>query len=407
MTTVTGRPTHHRGWLARRHSTRVDEQLAAELADLWRQVAEGAGIGRSGASDAGIPFVAVPRVEHVDLGAPDAALTVRLMPGQLVTDIARVSRRLAAGMGYPAVRVQPLTGGRARIVLLSSDPLADTIGAVRPVESALSPLVLGRGEDGRSVTLELATAAHIVIQGATGSGKSVGLYSLLGQLATAPDVRVTGVDPTGLLLGPWARRMLPMGNIPGPVCGTADPGRYVLALDRLVAEMDRRIADLPAGADEVVLGDGCPVLLVVLEEHPGALRILDGHDAKLGKLYRALVGRLLAEGRKAGLRCVLVAQRADAAIVGAYERGQASHRISFRVDSLDAVRMLHPDGTADVVAEHATAPAGVALLTAPGVPLTRLRAPWLPYRDYCDQVAGVDLRSTLSRDQHRALGVVA
>lgn len=387
---MAGRVTPHTlGWLARRHTRRVDEQLAGELADQWRQVAEGAGIGRSGASDAGIPFTAVPRVEHVDLGAPDAALTVRLMPGQLVTDISRVSRRLAAGMGYPAVRVVGMSNGRVRIVLLSSDPLAAIVGAVPAAESALSPLVVGVGEDGRPVTLELGPAAHMVVQGTTGSGKSVGLYSLLGQVVRAPDVRVTGVDPTGLLLGPWAgRRVLPIGNIPGPVCGTADPGRYVLVLDQLVREMDRRIANLPAGADQVELGPDCPVLLVVLEEHPATLRILDGHDPKLGKLYRALVGRLLAEGRKAGVRVVLVTQRADAAIVGAYERGQASHRISFRVDSLDAVRMLHPDGTADVVAEHATAPAGVALLTAPGVPLTRLRAPWVTYAAYCAAVTG-------------------
>lgn len=53
---------------------------------------------------------------------------------------------------------------------------------------------------------------------------------------------------------------------------------------------------------------------------------------------------MLAEGRKAGILCVLIAQRADASILGAYESGQASHRISFRAMAL-AIRR-RPTSTA-------------------------------------------------------------
>jgi S-DNA-T family DNA segregation ATPase FtsK/SpoIIIE len=256
---------------------------------------------------------------------------------------------------------------------------------VAPLVSALDPITLGMGEDGRAVTLELGSAAHLIVQGTTGGGKSIALYSLLGQLVDAPDVRVTGCDPTGLLLRPWSGRW---ADIPAPALGTADPARYVLMLDQVVREMDRRIAAMPAGRDSVALSTDMPVLLVVLEEYPGLLRLVDGTDAKLGKQLRALVGRLLAEGRKAGVRVVIVSQRADASILGGFERGQASHRLSFRVDSGDAVRMLHPDALPDVIAAHAAAPAGVALLTAPGLPLTRLRAPWRTYADYCAAVGG-------------------
>jgi S-DNA-T family DNA segregation ATPase FtsK/SpoIIIE len=191
-----------------------------------------------------------------------------------------------------------------------------------------------------------------------------------------------------LLLAPWARRW---HDVPAPVLGTLDPSRYMFALDQVVQEMDRRIAAMPRGRDSVQLGPACPILLTILEEFPGVLRLVDGVDARLGKSVRALVGRLLAEGRKAGIRVVLITQRADAAIVGAYERGQASHRISFRVDSADGLRMLHPDLPVDAAAEHSTAPAGVALLTAPGVPLTRLRFPYRPYSDYVATVLGEPL----------------
>jgi S-DNA-T family DNA segregation ATPase FtsK/SpoIIIE len=106
-----------------------------------------------------------------------------------------------------------------------------------------------------------------------------------------------------------------------------------------------------------------------------------------GRAARAAVSRLLAESHKAGMRVVLVAQRADAAVIGGAERANLGGRLSFRVDNPDAVRMLHPAADAAVIAEHLDAPAGVALLSLPGVPLARVRGPYIG--DYRAFVAGV------------------
>ncbi|HEY2205123.1 MAG TPA: FtsK/SpoIIIE domain-containing protein [Pseudonocardia sp.] len=273
--------------------------------------------------------------------------------------------------------------GLARIELLTDDPLVVVLPPVAAVRSALSPITLGVTEDGHPLTLDLLSSAHLIVQGATGSGKSVGCYSLLGQLAAAPDVRVTGSDVSGLLLAPWVIHPRHAGH---QVLGTGNPLAHVELFERLVAEMDKTIARIPAGRDSVVLGPDQPITLIVVEEYPGLLRLLDSADPKLGKRARMAVARLLAEGRKAGYRVLLIVQRADAAIVGAYERGQASHRVSFRVDTLDALRMLHPDATGEVAERHATALSGIALATAPGLPLTRLRAPHVDYAGYCAAV---------------------
>lgn len=364
--------------------------VAGDFSRLWRTIVEGIGPGPCQVVDTVTgPTVRVPKIVKIEYGPP-MSFTVEMLPGQLVEDFTAVADRIAPHLGAVCVRVVPVGLTHVKLVLLASDPLAEVMPAVKPVESALDPIILGRDETGTPVTLELGAAAHLASQGATGSGKSVGTYSLLGQLRDAPDVRVTGVDPTGLLLGPWRGRWT---DVPAPVCGTKNPDRYVITLDRVVQEMDRRIGAMPPGRDSVQLGSECPVLLVVLEEHPGALRVLDGADAKLGKSYRALVGRLLAEGRKAGIRVLLITQRADAAIVGAYERSQASHRISYRVDSADGLRMLHPDVSPDTAAEHASAPAGVALVTIPGQPLTRMRSPYVSYAEYCSGLGGPGSRA--------------
>lgn len=366
-------------WHHHRSDRRTATELRAEIATAFREACVGAGV--SLAVDAPIAGTShrTPEVTHVDLGPP-VRLTVRMLPGQLPEQLARAGRRIAPHLGGLALRVTDRGHGWALVDLLVVDPLAAAVPRARPVASALHPLELGHGEDARPVLVDLAATTHLIAQGATGAGKSVAMYGLLGQLADARDVRVTGCDPTGLLLAPWARRW---SDVPAPALGTADPAAHVTVLGRLVDEMDRRIATIAPGRDAVELGtSGCPLLLVVLEEWPGALRLLDAVDPKLGKRARALVARLLGEGRKAGVRVLLLAQRADATIVGGYERGQASHRLTFRVDGADAVKMLHPDVAPELVAEHATAAAGVALLSAPGVPLLRLRVPHTTYAEY-------------------------
>jgi len=384
---------------AARRAERDDWLFLSDLAAQWRWVAEGTTLARTAPCVAGGVVMSVPEVVAVDLGPP-LTLTVRLLAGQLAADVAEQGRRLADGLGVATVRVQPARHGYAAVTLHLSDPLGDTSspGLVElrekdfyfsdssgtTVPELSTPLYLGRGEDGRRVDVDLATAAHVIVQGATRSGKTVGLYGVLGQLAHLPHVEVTGCDPTGLLLTPWVAR----GGPAVPTTGTADPAKNVAVLEAFFARMDSRFGAIAPGRDVVDVGSGCPLLVAVLEEWPGLLRVLDGVDRKLGARARAAVSRLLSEGAKAGVRVLMVAQRADANVIGGFERGQASHKITFRVDGPDAVKMLHHDVAPDVVAEHAVAPAGVALLSAPGQPLLRFRAPLVSYGEYVATVAG-------------------
>ncbi|GAA1106800.1 FtsK/SpoIIIE domain-containing protein [Pseudonocardia alni] len=362
---------------------RYDDHRDAEaLAWAWRLACEGSGLCRSVDTPTGAT-ITTPKVTAVRLGRRPE-LVVALQPGQLPADVRAVAHRLAPALGGVALRVEPRGLTHVRVTVLDVDPLADVVPPVPPVRSALDPLILGRDEGGDPATLDLSTAAHVIVQGASGSGKSVGCYSLLAQLAGAPDVVVAGSDITGLLLAPWAGHA-PSGLV---ALGTRDPDVHLAALARLVDLMDQRIAAMPAHRDAVALDVDTPVVLAVVEELPGLLRVLDQHGKEPGQRGRTMLGRLLGEGRKAGIRCLLVTQRADAKIIGGYERGQASHTLSFRIDSASGLSMLHSGVTADQAAAHATAAPGVALLSAPGVPLSRLRAPRTTFAGYVAAVAG-------------------
>lgn len=371
-------------WPDRHHrrEQRADEAAVDALCWSWRLACIGAGLAHVVQAAAG-PTESVPRIVHVVLGPP-TILTVELLPGQVLADVRGVAHRLAGPLGATALRIETQGLRHVRIELLAGDPLAvGTIGPSRPVASALHRVRFGDDENGRPVTVELGDAAHLIAQGASGSGKSVFTYGVLGQLADAPDVRVVGSDVTGLTLAPWARRDGPRG---WHALGTGDPAAHVTALGRVVAEMDQRIADMPAGHDSVPITPGRPLLVVVVEELPGLMRVLSTSSRDLEKQARAHLARILGEGRKAGLRAFLIAQRAEANVIGGFERAQASHAVSFRVDTLAALQMLHADTDKITAAEHATAAAGIALLSAPGVPLLRFRAPHITYAEYCRAV---------------------
>ncbi|MFR9803648.1 hypothetical protein ACL02T_15265 [Pseudonocardia sp. RS010] len=356
----------------------LDEMEVQSLTDAWDRACRGAGLVRKVETVSGTTEVP-PKVVMVDL--TKRTLSVRLEPGMTANDVRTLAPRIAPYLGAWGLRVEPIGNGDSVVVsLLASDPLGR--GPLAFVNGG--PILIGASDDGeRLVVDDPADIGHAVVVGSTGSGKSSFLYSLLSAYARyrrgGYPIRVDGIDPSGILLRPW----------PNSVLGLACPDDVERFLTAAVADMDDRTSRIPEDSDELPLNHDDPLRVVVIEEYPGLLRFLDSVDSKMGKRIRALVARLLSEGRKAGVRLVLVAQRADASLIGGFERAQCSFRLSYRSDP-DAVKMLH-DADPAVIAEHSRALPGVGLLSVPGRSLVRLRTPWLPggYADYVRLVGGV------------------
>lgn len=318
----------------------------------------------------------LPRIRWVEDGPPRAVI-VEMLPGQILGDYQRHAARLGDSLGVARVRMTALTPPLLRFELLEKDPLGTTVASLPATLFSSADLLL-LGVDDADTRYRIAPAAmgHTVIQGQTGSGKSSFLYWLLAELCSAPDVLIAMSDPTGLL----ARAFLGTIHEPWQVRGTGELDAHLDLLGSLVSEMDTRIATIPGHQDRIDPGPSRPLITVILEEYTGLLRAADDgtanrRSARVAEIHRR-VARLVSEGRKAALRVVLVANRADATLVGGFERGQSSLRLSFRVDSADAIGMLHPSGRPEAD-HHATAPPGLALLSAPGVPLARIRTPFL------------------------------
>jgi S-DNA-T family DNA segregation ATPase FtsK/SpoIIIE len=361
--------------LTRRRERQLDEAEVDRLVWAWRLACIGAGIHTVVQTASG-PTESVPRIVDIVLGPP-LRFVVQLLPGQLAADLRAVGHRVAGHLGARVVQVQALGLQHVSVQLLDRDPLDGVLSL--DLTGAPGDVLIGVGEDGLEIGQDWTRAAHTVVQGVTRSGKSVWTYGLLAQLARRPDVVIAGLDPTGLLWRPFAGSR----HADWQRSGLVDLAAHEDLLARLVADMDARIADLPEDRDTIEISVEQPLRLVVLEEYAGELRAIDAVDKDRGKRVRALISRLLAEGAKVGIRVLLLVQRAEAAVIGAFERAMCSTRISFRVDNRASVELLHPGTPGDLADAHTTAVAGVALLSTPGAELRRFRAPLIgEYRDY-------------------------
>ncbi len=368
-----------------------DLEQSRSWAAQWRDTAEGCGLVHKVVVPAGVTVVVPPiRGLRRDPGHP-LTLVIEMLRGQHVSDYTVKADRLALALDAAVVVAVPRGGRLLGLELHDVDPLAEQYTPTLPgLDRAHHEVIFGRGEDGATVGHALASAAHIAVQGQNGSGKSLFAYALLAQAATASDVLVAGSDITGLLLGrPWDHTR----HRQWQATGTANLEAHAVVLERLVAVMDHRLAGMPAGVDKLEPADDLPLVLVVVEEFPGLLRAAGSLPRPKGErtVAQRIVGanlRLLSEGRKVAFRVLTLAQRAEAeALGGGYARDQYALAVSFRVPA-DSLAMLHGDDARPLGATHQTAGPGIAVVSAPGRPLARVRTPYLEgeYREFCRRI---------------------
>lgn len=195
--------------------------------------------------------------------------------------------------------------------------------ATQPSEKL--PVWLGCTMMGNDFSMDLADAPHVLVAGATGSGKTVCLHSLLCSLLltlSSDKVQFALIDPKGTEFTLYER--LPNlfgGKIAKNVIEAAD------ILKVLVEEMEQRnqyfVEIGVRNYDEASTKGTLPRIVVVVEELADLL--LQSRD-----LETPLV-RLAQKARSAGIHLVLATQRPDAATFSGLLRSNVSVRIALRV----------------------------------------------------------------------------
>jgi S-DNA-T family DNA segregation ATPase FtsK/SpoIIIE len=217
-------------------------------------------------------------------------------------------------------------------------------------------LALGKTIHGEPFFADLATMPHLLIAGSTGTGKSVGLNSMLTSIlyrATPDDVRLIMVDPKRLELGMYAD----IPHLLSPV--VVDPKLAANALKWAVREMEERYKTMAAEhvrnieqfnrnmrmkaeAGEV-LENGeppkpLPFIVVVIDELADLMMVA-------GNEVEESICRLAQMARAVGIHLILATQRPSVDVITGLIKANLPARISFRVSSkTDSRTILDANG---------------------------------------------------------------
>jgi hypothetical protein len=196
------------------------------------------------------------------------------------------------------------------------------------------PIVLGRDVSGEVVTADLARMPHLLIAGATGSGKSVCINSLIVTLVmnhTPDDLRFLMIDPKRVELTMFDS----IPHLLRPV--VVDVEKAVPALFQAVAEMDKRYKEFAAlgvrnieGYNRLAARAGerprLPFLVLVIDELADLMMLAPDEVERT-------ICRLAQLARATGIHLVVATQRPSVDVVTGLIKANFPTRISFMVTS--------------------------------------------------------------------------
>ena len=273
---------------------------------------------------------------------PDAGVKYSRVTG-LVDD-------LCLALRAPSIRIDRIPG-KAYVGIEVPNIKRETIFLREVIEStkftdskSLLTLGLGKTIDGAKYVTDLAKMPHLLIAGATGAGKSVGVNTLVMSIlykAKPDEVKFIMVDPKRLELGLYAD----IPHLSTPII--TDPKKAATALRWAVTEMERRYKDLAGyavrnidGYNEKIklykaegrLDDNgdpyrkLPYIVIIIDELADLMMVA-------GKEVEESITRLAQMARAVGIHLVLATQRPSVDVITGLIKANFPARISFRVSS--------------------------------------------------------------------------
>ena len=245
---------------------------------------------------------------------------------------------LALALKTPAIRIETPAMGRSLVGIEVPNPTASLVTLRSVMESheyqkikksAHLPIALGRASGGDDVVFDLAKMPHLLVAGATGSGKSFCLNAIVSCLITEKSpsqLRLLLVDPKRVELTPYNG----IPHLMAPVIVETDTVvGYLKGLIREMFDRYRRMEEVGVRNIEAYnkrMPDKMPFLCVVVDELAD-LMMTAAFDVEQS------LCRLAQLGRATGIHLIIATQRPSVDVVTGLIKANFPSRISFSVTS--------------------------------------------------------------------------
>lgn len=257
-----------------------------------------------------------------------------------VDSILAREKDLALALAAPSLRIEAPVPGESVVGVEVPNATPATVTFRSVVESTPFQRIarrdglaipLGQAAGGDAVAADLVQMPHLLIAGATGSGKSVCMNTVIAALlcqATPLDLRLLLIDPKRVELTPY-------NGIPHLVTPVmVDPDQVVRTLKGLIQEMFRRyrrmeelgVRNIQAYNRKLPASDHMPYLVVCMDEMAD-LMMAAPYDVE------RTICRLAQLGRATGIHLIVATQRPSVDVVTGLIKANFPSRISFAVAS--------------------------------------------------------------------------
>lgn len=296
-------------------------------------------------------------VENVNLGPSVTKYELRPAVGVKVSRITHLADDLALALAAKDIRIEAPIPGKSLIGIEVPNKQVATVGfrdmfEAAPADDHPLNVPLGRTVTGDVEMADLTKMPHLLIAGATGSGKSVAINVILTSIllkAKPHQVKLLLIDPKKVELSVYNG----IPHLLSPV--VSEPKKAARALGKVVAEMERRyelfakfgVRNL-AGYNKLVQDNNSqedstdqpslPLILVVVDELADLMMTVsnDVEDA---------IVRIAQMGRAAGIHMILATQRPSVDVITGLIKANVPSRIAFAVSSgIDSRTIIDTNG---------------------------------------------------------------
>ncbi|MFA7159898.1 MAG: DNA translocase FtsK 4TM domain-containing protein [Kiritimatiellia bacterium] len=293
-------------------------------------------------------------VKHVEQGPVVTRYELLPAPGVRVEKIGSLANNIALTLKATSIRIQAPVPGKGVVGIEVPNSSATKVylrelleGETWKNSRAEIPIVLGKDVGGKDIIPDLSAMPHLLIAGATGSGKTVCMNSILAGLLmsrTPEQLRLMLIDPK--LIEFAAYNELPHLIVPV----ITDPKKVAFGLRWAITEMEKRYklfaragvrniqgfnsrpveqdlipkASPENGAEEDKIPPRLPYIVIVIDELADLMMVaqadVENHIARLAQLSRAV-----------GIHMILATQRPSVNIITGTIKANFPARLSFQV----------------------------------------------------------------------------